>query len=99
AEDDEKYGKWEQHGWELPDELGQLNLPPGGFGWYGGYRQNVRHRYSGGVMYDADAVAEMSVGGMGGARPPAMAMPSAPPPGMAMPSAAPMMAQRKLSRP
>ena len=41
AEDDVKYSQYEQHGWELPDDLGMLNLQPGGFGWYGGYGRGL----------------------------------------------------------
>ncbi|HVF84571.1 MAG TPA: alpha-2-macroglobulin family protein, partial [Abditibacteriaceae bacterium] len=37
TEDDNLYGKYEQHGWQLPDGLGQLNLDPAGWGWYGYY--------------------------------------------------------------
>ncbi len=41
TEDDQKYQNYEQHGWEFPDELGQLNLPPGQFGYYYGYGGNI----------------------------------------------------------
>lgn len=42
TEDDHKYILYEQRGWEMPDELGLLNLPPGQFGYYYGYRRNMR---------------------------------------------------------
>lgn len=61
-EDDNKYENYEQHGWELPDELGQLNLPPGQFGWYGGYGGEYRNRR--GVMGPAGAISEMAADGM-----------------------------------
>ncbi len=35
-EDDEKTPYYERHSFELPDDFGQLQLPPGGFGYYGG---------------------------------------------------------------
>ena len=35
-ENDEKPINYEQHGFELPDDFGQLQLMPGGFGYYGG---------------------------------------------------------------
>ena len=34
-EDDNKTPKYETHGFELPDDFGQLQLMPGGFGYYG----------------------------------------------------------------
>ncbi|HEX8463560.1 MAG TPA: alpha-2-macroglobulin family protein, partial [Abditibacterium sp.] len=34
SENDEKTPNYEQHGFELPDEFGQLQLMPGGFGYY-----------------------------------------------------------------
>ncbi len=37
-EDDNAYGKYDQHNWELPDGLGQLNLDPAGWSYYGYYR-------------------------------------------------------------
>ena len=39
TEDDQKYKEYEGHGWEQPDELGLLNLPPGQFGYYYGYNR------------------------------------------------------------
>ena len=36
-EDDNKYTNYETHGFELPDDFGQLQLTPGGFGYYYGY--------------------------------------------------------------
>ncbi len=50
----------ERHGWELPDDFGQLQLMPGGFGYYGyhdynGYAFNGSYsrsaRMSGGVTF------------------------------------------------
>ena len=36
-EDDNKTPNYETHSFELPDDLGQLQLTPGGFGYYYGY--------------------------------------------------------------
>jgi uncharacterized protein YfaS (alpha-2-macroglobulin family)/TolA-binding protein len=65
-EDNNSYGKYEQHGWELPDGLGQLNLDPAGWGWYGYYggRGNFangavfasRSRVAGGMMAEDSAM-------------------------------------------
>ncbi len=48
TEDDQKYVQYEGHGWEMPDELGLLNLPPGQFGYYYGYARRGR----GGMMME-----------------------------------------------
>ncbi|PQV64468.1 hypothetical protein B1R32_105150 [Abditibacterium utsteinense] len=48
-ENDEKTINYEGHGFELPDDFGQLQLMPGGFS-YGGGRH--RSRISGGLIYD-----------------------------------------------
>jgi uncharacterized protein YfaS (alpha-2-macroglobulin family) len=94
AEDDEKYSQYEAHRWELPDELGQLNLPPG-FGWYGGYRGRIpilgRLFRSGSVVITS---IETGIGGQVGQSQDAMFMNGAA--GGAMPMAAPMMAKSAL---
>ena len=43
-EDDQKSPKYETHGLELPDDLGQLQLMPGGFGYYYGYGGGIKRR-------------------------------------------------------
>ncbi|MBV9469317.1 MAG: hypothetical protein JOZ57_08730, partial [Abitibacteriaceae bacterium] len=34
SEDDVKYKEYEMHSWEMPDDMGMLNLNPGGWGYY-----------------------------------------------------------------
>ncbi|HEX8235004.1 MAG TPA: MG2 domain-containing protein [Abditibacteriaceae bacterium] len=41
-EDDTSYQNYETHNWELPDDMGQLNLDPGSGGGYYGYRSRGR---------------------------------------------------------
>ena len=59
-EDDKKTPDYETHGWELPDNFGQLQLTPGQFGYYG-YRYDLNGsggRFNNGAVYaEADAVA------------------------------------------
>ncbi len=46
VENDAKTPNYETHGFELPDEFGQLQLTPGGFGYYGGYGRRFGGRKS-----------------------------------------------------
>ncbi len=69
TEDDQKYQNYEQHGWEFPDELGQLNLPPGQFGYYGRYNRRLGMRGAENFMLADGAVSANS----------AMAMPASAP--------------------
>ncbi|HEY0072509.1 MAG TPA: alpha-2-macroglobulin family protein, partial [Abditibacteriaceae bacterium] len=79
-EDDVKYQQYEQHGWEFPDELGQLNLPPGQFGYHHYYRNrgmrgemaNEMAMDSAAVSFAMPAMAPMttSAGAAGSAGPP-----------------------------
>ena len=55
-EDDEKTPNYEQHNWELPDNFGQLQLTPGGFGYYPRYNGNRTHFGVGGG-FDGDVYA------------------------------------------
>jgi uncharacterized protein YfaS (alpha-2-macroglobulin family) len=75
-EDDNVYQRFEQHGWEMPDDMGLLNLTPGQFGWWGGYD---RRRYRGGPRNEMQFAARMSDDAV-----------SAPAMGGAMPAAAPI---------
>ena len=54
-EDDNKYANYETHGFELPDNFGQLQLTPGGFGYYG-------YNNGSGLILSAGA---MNIGGRG----------------------------------
>jgi uncharacterized protein YfaS (alpha-2-macroglobulin family)/tetratricopeptide (TPR) repeat protein len=91
TEDDLKYLAIESHGFELPDDLGQLNLDPsGGWGYYPRRRRmspQMLHR-SGVVGYAGGAMAESASMDMLTASAPGPAGP--PPPSPAPPSAAPM---------
>ncbi len=45
-EDDNVTPNYETHGFELPDDFGQLQLTPGGFGYYYGYGDRERNNFS-----------------------------------------------------
>ena len=50
-EDDNQTPNYETHGFELPDDFGQLQLTPGGFGYYYQYRTGGRvGGFGGGIM-------------------------------------------------
>ncbi len=68
-ENDEKTPDYEQHGWELPDDFGQLQLMPGGFGYdrYDNLRRSRRDSgarsggFGGGMFMENEAMPAMSM--------------------------------------
>ena len=55
-EDDNKIPTYETHNFELPDDFGQLQLPPGGFGYYG-YGGGIRQRSAGAMAFESAGIA------------------------------------------